>query len=52
MKKKYLYSGEVAVIVPGIGVVNPGEVIETEKEIKNINFKLVKSSKKKGGRKR
>ncbi len=47
MKKKYKYTGEIVVSIPGVGEVKPGDVIETDVEIDNPQFELITEDSKK-----
>lgn len=40
---KYKNKSELKLVLPGIGEVEPGETIETDKIIENSNFEEVKS---------
>lgn len=44
---KYKYIGKVEVVIYGVGVVKPGEDVETEVEINHPDFEEVSKSKKK-----
>lgn len=45
MKYKYIYTGQEKIFLAGFGIINPGDIIETEKEIKNKNFNILKEKK-------
>lgn len=44
---KYKYTGEVEVVINGVGVVKPGDEVDTKVEINHPDFEEVSKSKKK-----
>lgn len=45
-KNKYQYKGDTEVFVPGLGLVIPGQIVETNLEINNPKFEVITKVKK------